>query len=298
MRRAFAFGAAVAAVLLAQGPARAEEIVFGGALPDFGFAALRPLAAPPPVGTAFFIDRAALGAPAAVVPLAPLLDGMASTRAAFRVGNAVVHVYGAKSLNKVGCGVPFHKNDWFVIFKEEGGTSTFRSGCKMLRGGPYNRTAYFKAGGRDMAAFFEGNTFHHKQSRVVVSAVDHSQPDASWSVQELADDAFDTGAPVMLGGREYRLLYTSDFDQDGTGEFARFTGDRSIVLLARDQNGRFTPYHWLESKIPHGDGQVLAVTANPTDDDDENSRPLSVGLSITSDGRLEIYDRSAAVARR
>ena len=53
---------------------------------------------------------------------------------------------------------------------------------------------------------------------------------------------------MNLGGRQYRLFYARDFDQDDDGNFARYTGSRSIVLVGRDQN-KFTAFHWVESDI-------------------------------------------------
>ena len=65
-----------------------------------------------PPSTAFIVPRAESGAPTAWVPLAPILDNVSRTRAMFRVGNVVVHVYGLKSRNK---------GDWFIAFAPEGG---------------------------------------------------------------------------------------------------------------------------------------------------------------------------------
>jgi hypothetical protein len=280
MNRTLAGGALAAAVLLVPALARAVEPEFGGPLPQFEFAAFRPLAAPPPRGTPFLIPDAELGAPTVVVPLGSLLDNLRTTRISFRAGSAAVRVYAEKSRNK---------GDWFVVFAAENADPQFRNGSKMIHWALIKRTVHFSVGGKAFSAYIQGSLSNRMQSRVVVSADDRSQPDASWTIQEITDAAYDAGYPVTLGGRPYRLYYARDFDQTDGGEFAGYTGGRSIVLLARDQN-RFTAYHWLESDVPRSG--ILAVSEKPSFADDENASPLLLGLRLSADGRLEIYDRA------
>jgi hypothetical protein len=288
MRRVLGGRALLAAALLAPALARAAGEELGGPLPVFAFAALRPLAAPPPPGSAFIAPESSLGAPAAVVALPPLLDNVSRTRATFRAGSVVVHVYGEKSRNK---------GDWFIGFAAEGAEPQFRNGHKMIHWTVLHRTVRFTAGGKSFSAYIQGDLSNRMQSRIVVSADDRSQPQSSWSVQEITDDGYESGAPVRLGGREFRLFYARDFDQDDDGAFAGYTGGRSIVLVAREQ-GRFTAFHWYESDVPR-DGGVLAVSEKPAFADQQGAGPLLLGLRRTADDRLEIYDRSAApVARK
>jgi hypothetical protein len=279
-------GALLAAVLLAPALARASEAEFGGPLPEFEFAAFRPLAAPPPPGIPFLTPEEGLGAPAAVVALAPLLGDLRTTRAAFRAGGATVRVYGERSRNK---------GNWFIVFAADGGDAQFRDGRKMIHWAMLKRTVHFSIGGKSFSSYIQGNISNRMQSRLVVSADDRSQPDSSWSIQEITDDGFAAGAPVALGGREYRLFYARDFDENGDGDFAGYTGGRSIVLVARDRGG-FTGYHWLESDVPRGG--ALAVAQKPAFSDRDDAASLPLALSLTPDGRLAIYDRSAAPARR
>ena len=285
MRKITAVRALLAAALLAPALARGAEFEFGGALPLFDFAAARKFAAPPPPGTPYVAPEGAFGAPAAVLPLASLLDNLRRTRASFRAGNTAVRVYGERSANK---------GDWFIVFAPDGGDPQFRNGRKMIHWALLKRTVHFSIAGKNFSAYIAGQLTDRMQSRIVVSADDGSQPESSWSVQQITDAGFATGEPVTLGGRAYRFFYARDFDQNDDGAFGRYTGGRSLVLVARDGD-RFTAYHWLESDVP-ADG-VLAVTEKPAFSD-ADAAPLQIGLRRTTDGRLEIYDRSSAPARR
>jgi len=282
MLKSLALGSLFALAALAPALAAAGDPEFSGALPDFNFAVLRPLVVPMPRSTAFIQALSDSGAPAAVLPLAPLLDNVSRTRATFRVGNVVVHVYGLKSRNK---------NDWFIAFAAEGAEPQFRNGGKMIHWMLLKRTVHFAIAGKAFSSYIRGDIGDRMQSRLVVSADDRSQPESSWSIQQITDGGFEAGAPVTLGGRQYRFFYTRDFEQDDDGNFARFTGSRSLVLVTRDGN-KFTAFHWFESDIPR-DGGVLMVSEKPDFADQKDAGPLLLGLRRTADDKLEIYDRSA-----
>jgi hypothetical protein len=158
-----------------------------------------------------------------------------------------------------------------------------------------HRTVHFVAGGKAFSAYIQGDLGDRMQSRLVVAPEDRSQAPSSWSIQEITDDGYEAGRPVTLGGREYRLFYGSDFDQNDDGTFGAFTGGRSLVLVTRD-GGRFTAFHWSESDIPR-DG-VLSVSEKPAFADEPSAGPLLLGLRRSASDDLEIYDRSAAAGRR
>ncbi len=276
MRRLLACAALALAAAHAGAQAGPE---LGGAFVDFHPAELRALALPPP-GAALLVDPRSLGTPAAVAPLPRLLDDVAGTRAVFRSGSALVHVYGEKSANG---------GDWFIIFAPEGGEPVFREGKKMIHWMMIKRTARATIGGESLRAYIQGNAMNRLESRLVVSFDDHSQPDRSWSIQELTDDGYEAGWPLTLAGRRFRLFYTRDFNQDGNGEFSGWTGDRSITLVTRD-GGKFTAYHWKESEVPR-DG-VLEASVNASFSDGGASS-LRLGVRKLSDGSLAIYDLAA-----
>lgn len=273
----------LAGLLLAAG--RAGAVSSDIAALGIDFSAVRAMPLRPPPGTAFSVEAGAYAAPVQAVPLAPILDRVRRGRILFRSGSAVVHVFGGKSQNK---------KNWFLGFAADGGEVQFRNGRKMLHWAFLNRTVHFQIGPRKYAAYLEGKATDKMHSRVVVEPEDRSEPKSSWTIEEIADDSFDAGVPVSVGGREFRLLYTRDFNEDDKGEFAGYTGDRSITLMARE-GGKLVGYHWFEREIP-GD-RVLISTPKGVGADESHSGAFAVGLRLNG-GVLEIYPASGvAVAR-
>lgn len=260
----------------------AEAAFFGAAAPVADLARARADAFRPPPGASYAVLPGTLGAPLAAVPLAPILDRVRSTRAAFRAGTATVHVFGGKSRNK---------KDWFVGFAVEGGDAQFRNGRKMIHWALLNRTVRFAVGGRKYSSFVDGKITDKMHSVLVVRPEDKSEAESRWTAQELADDAFDTGIPVTIGGREYRLLYTRDFDQGDDGEFAGYASDRSITLMTRE-GGRLIGYHWFEREIPSD--SILVSSPRAVGADSSGEGALTVGLRRAPGGTLEIYSLAGA----
>lgn len=256
------------AALAAVSPARAAE--FAASMGGLGFSFQLSRAMPQMPAPA--------AAPAARIPLAPLLDNVRGTRAAFRARNgAVVHVFGDKSVNK---------KNWFIGFAEESAPDAqFRQGKKMLHWMVLKRTVHFDLGGTRYDAWIEGKATDKMHSVVVVEPSDHRGPRATWTVQELTDDAYDAGYPVTLAGREYRLLYTRDFDEDVNGEFSGYTGDRSITLLTKE-GGSVAGLHWFEREIPRD--RVLVTTPKLNGADDARAGTTVLGLKLDG-STLELY---------
>jgi len=241
--------------------------------------AVRALAQRPAPGEgAFLAAPGAYGRLMHSISLAPLLDAARSERTSFLSGNVRVRVFGGKSQNK---------KNWFVGFMTEGGETQFRNGKKMLHWAVLNRTVHFEIVGRRYSAFIDGKITDKMASRLVVQPEDPSQPSASWSVEELSEAAYDAAFPVSIGGKEYRLFYTRDFNEDEKGEFAGYTGDRSISLLTRE-GGKLVGYHWFEREIPAD--RILVSAPKAVGAEDARAGALSVGLRI-SGGALEIYSR-------
>ncbi len=278
----------VAALLLAGAvPARAQTPEAAALSAERAFAsAAAPTALPGPGGFFFFglrppgprlLDPGSLGAPAAVVPLPSLLDNARRTAASFRAGAETVRVFGAKSENK---------NDWFVGFAVDGGDAQLRNGRGMIHWYFLKRTQHLTIAGRRYDAYIDGSVTDHLSSRLVIKPEDPSEAVSSWSIRELSDDAYAAGWPVTLGGREYRLLYSRDFDEDANGDFGGYNGDRSIVLMWRE-GGTYRAYHWFQREIPAG--RVLVSTPPAAGADGLLPGSTTLGLSLTPAGELRLY---------
>ncbi|HXT02078.1 MAG TPA: hypothetical protein VN915_15485 [Elusimicrobiota bacterium] len=282
MIRLVALGALLAAIVpLSAVPASAGLPEFSASVEGLNFAAAQAIPQSPPAWEAF-----SSGAQLQSIPLAPLLDGVRLTKGTFRAGGLVVHVFGGKSQNK---------KNWFVGFMPEGGEAQFRNGRKMIHWMMLNRTVHLVIAGRKYSAYVEGKVTDKMASRLVVVPEDRSETKSSWSVQELADFAYDAGAPVVLGGKEYRLMYTRDFNEDDKGEFAGYTGDRSITLMTRE-GGKLVGYHWFEREIPAD--RVLVSNPKAVGAEAAGAGSLAIGLRLVA-GTLELYSAApAAVAAR
>lgn len=228
-----------------------------------------------PVGT--------YGPPSAVIPLAPILDAVRGMKTTFRAGDTVVHVFGGRSRNK---------KNWFVGFAAEGAEEDWLNGRKMLHWALVSRTGHFEIAGRRYATYLKGRITDRMESRIVVEPEDKSEAASSWSLQDLVDAAYDVGLPVMLGGREYRLHYTREFDEDDRGEFKGYSGDRSITLVTRSGE-KMAGYQWLERDIPTD--SILVSNEKPLGGEEAKVAPLALGLRRDPSGSLEIYLTASAV---
>jgi hypothetical protein len=271
----------VLGALLASGAARAGLPDFAPSGAGVDFAAARAVAQRPPAGEPFAVLPGASGAPLQSIPLAPILDAVRATKASFRAGGVVVHVFGGKSQNK---------KNWFVGFQPEGGEAIFFKGWKMLRWMIKHGSARFEIGGRRFTAYIDGKATDKLNSRLVVAEENGAQ--SSWSMAELSDDAFEKGYPVSIAGQEYRLMYTRDFNEDASGDFGAYTGDRSLTLMTR-AGGKLIGYHWFEREIPAD--RILVSTPKIAGIDDYRAGSFSVGLRLNR-GALEIYSPAPAVA--
>lgn len=223
-----------------------------------------------------------MGAPVASIPLAPVLDRVRTAKTEFRAGTAEVHVFGGKSRNK---------KNWFVGFATDGGDTQFRNGRKMIHWALLNRTVRLELGGRRYSAHVDGKVTDKMHSVLVVEAEDKAEPKRSWTVEQLADAAYETGVPVTISGKEYRLMYTRDFDEDGDGEFAGYAADRSITLMTRE-GGKLIGYHWFEREIPRD--AILVSKPKAVGADESKDGAFVVGLRVTPAGTLELYSPAGA----
>lgn len=220
-----------------------------------------------------------LGAPLHSIELAPLLNNMRRTSAAFDAGGATVRVFGDKSQNK---------KSWFVGFSTDGGDTQFRKGEKMLNWMLISREQEVTLNGRVYKVKLHGQLRNRMQSKLTIEPKDKkSGAKASFTIQQLSDSVYDAGHFLRIGGREFRLLYTENFNESQQGEFGGYTGDRSIVLMFRDADGKLKGYHWFERNIP--EGRVSVETPRLADEDDAiGAGTLTLGVSRRN-GRLELY---------
>lgn len=263
----------------AESAALAGEATFlrSASLPGLDFTEIRAMARQPPPAEPSTVPVGTYGPPAASIPLAPLLDAIRGMKTTFRAGDVVVHVFGGRSQNK---------KNWFVAFAPEGSDEEWRNGRKMLHWALLSRTVHFEIAGRRYASYLQGKVKDRMQSLIVVEPEDKSEPRSSWPLQELSEAAYATGLPVTIAGREYRLHYMRDFNEDDRGEFAGYSGDRSITLTTR-LGDKFVGYHWFEREIP-GDA-ILVSTPKLLGADESPVSPLTLGLRLNQAGELEIH---------
>lgn len=228
-------------------------------------------------------DRAVMGDPAVSIALDPLLDNMRRTATVFQIGGKTVRLFGDKSQNK---------KSWFLGFAEDGqADAQFRKGEKMLNWGIVMRgEAEITLDGRPFKVKLHGQLRNRMQSRIVIEpkAKGALDPKITITVQQVSDGVFAAGRPVRFAGRDFRLLYTRNFNETDRGDFAGYSGDRSIVLMFR-QGEKLLGYHWFERAIPTG-SEVLVSTPRAADEDDGGQAGgFTLGLRIGEGRALELY---------
>lgn len=278
--------AAVSLLLLAAWPASAglEAGAGDGAFldavsqpSDINFAAFKHADATAAAGPDRQVAVGSQGAPLYSVPLASQLDNLWHTSTVFRAGGAAVHIFGDKSDNK---------KSWFLGLAMENGTAQFAKGWKILHWMVKSGTWHATINGKRFDVFVQGQVVNRLQSRIIVQPRDPGETGASFTAAELADASFQAGLPLRIGGTEYRLIYTRDFNEDDDGNFSGFNGQRSIVLMYRKASGSYGAYHWYEREIPSS--AILISTPRAVSDETYSDGDLTVGLR-NNGGTLEVY---------
>lgn len=273
--------ALAAAVLLLAATARAasgDDAFAAASGVRFETAYLRAMPQQPPQNASYEAGLGALGKADETIHLAHLLDNGRRASTTFKAGNTVVHVFGTKSQNK---------KEWFVGFAPEGEDAQFRKGKKMLHWVFINRTVHLEIAGRAYSAWVEGKATDRLHSKLIVEP-DGGGARAEWTVDDLSASAYAAGAPVKVGGREFRLLYSRDFVEDGKGDFGGYSGDRSIVLMYKDGSS-YSGFHWFEREIP-SDKILVATPRSAKADDSYAAGSFSLGLRLAN-GVLELYSK-------
>lgn len=227
-----------------------------------------------------------------VVPLPALLNNMRASRAVFKAGDAVVHVFGVRAENNPGL------SGWYIGFSVEGGETVFFKGAdalhlRKLGIGP-DRHLAIKLNGRAFDLQVKVAITNTMKSRVVITPMEKGAAPIEFTVAQLAAGVYEAGYPVSLGGRDYRLLYTDNIvevpgtetDPMPTGGRVVPSANRAIGLLFLDGKGGVSGYGWLERSIPRGNPLVTWTVAKGADADGDPGPALSV--MIDAQGSLDL----------
>lgn len=273
-----------------QPPARAQAPAAALLLPEFAgqanrsldFSRFSPDATPPAQTGPHIVAVGSLGAPAAIVALAPLLNAIRATRAVFYAGSVPVHIYGSKSENNLGL------TGWFLQLYPEGAPDElFFNGASMARVlVKFWGSSRLQINGREFDIHLDIDITNPQSSRLEIDPKKPSGPRISFTAGELAKDSYETGYPIRLGGTEYRVFYGRGFLSNGE-QFSGYSGNRSVVFMFR--NGKdFSAYSIYEKNIPH-DGILVSTPPKSLADDKKVPGDLTVGLRLDPGGNLEIY---------
>jgi hypothetical protein len=237
-----------------------------------------------------------------VVPLPSLLNNMRRTPAVFKAGGALVHVFGVRAQNNPGL------TGWYIGFAVDGGETVFFKGAdalhlRKLGVGP-DRHLAIKLNGQAFDLQVKVAITNTMKSRVVITPMEKGALPIEFTVAQLAEQVYEAGWPVSLGGRDYRLLYTENIlEIPGTdaapappGGRVAPSSDRVIALLFLDGKGGVSGYGWLERLIPRDRPLVTWTVAKGADADGDKGPAFSV--MIDAQGRLDLRYLSPAPAKR
>jgi len=232
------------------------------------------------------LTNPALGRSIYTVPLPPLLDADRRTAAAFMAGGVAVHVLGSKSENK---------KSWFIeLWPENAAQPIFVQG---------NKLPCLKVLGLSLLKSALTVTLNHiayrvyidlcmqdmMKSRLVVKPADGQGASATFLIADLVQDAYQTGVPLNIGGKNYRLVYSRNFIEDDDGNFAGYSGGNLLVFMTLDGD-KVGGFHVLEKDIPRtGAGILISTPSKDRRNSKDSPDGTTVGLSLDAAGNLKIY---------
>ncbi|HVA65569.1 MAG TPA: hypothetical protein VNK24_01430 [Elusimicrobiota bacterium] len=276
---AILLGAALVLPARAQTPAALQSLELQAGV-GAGFIRLTPLRIP-----VDGLANPALGRSIYTVPLPPLLDADRRTSAAFMAGGVPVHVFGTKSENK---------KSWFIEFwPENAAQPIFVPGSKLpclkVLGLSLLRSALtVKLNGISYRVYIDVSVPDMMQSRLVIKPADGQGPSATFRIADLVQDAYQTGVPLNIGGKDYRLVYSRNFIE-GNGGFERYSGDNELIFMTLDGD-KFGGFHVLEQDIPRtGAGMLISTPSKDRQNSKDSPDGTTVGLSRDAAGNLKIY---------
>lgn len=225
-----------------------------------------------------------LGAPALVTPLAPILNAYWRSSIRFQAGSVSVLISGTKSSNG--------DKDWFLtLCAEPCEPPVFKRGKDFLRyrflgKQVLDRRETVSFGGRDFVITLDGQLRNREASKLKIQET--GGPSTwEWEVRQIADAFYQTGTLLRLREAEFRLFYLDEVVQDEQGKFAGFSGKRTLLFMTVEKN-KYVPYLFRESELAPGRMMVFARAAEG--DDNRDKKPLRLGLALSDDGRLAVYD--------
>jgi hypothetical protein len=256
--------------------------IAGDAGSPLDFSRFSPDASPVMPSGSRVVPLGSLGAPAAVVPLDRLLNGVRATKTVFYAGSMPVHVFGSKSENNLGL------TGWFLQLYPEGATNElFFNGVAMSRVlVKFWGSGRAQINGMEFDMHLDINLGDTSSSRLEIDQKKPAGAKISFSAAEIAKGAYATGCPLRLGGTEYRVLYGQNYWTKGE-QFGGYTANRSIVFMFSDGKD-FSSYSFLEKDIPR-DGILISTPPKSLADEKKSPGNLTLGLRLDPAGNLEVY---------
>jgi hypothetical protein len=174
-------------------------------------------------------------------------------------------------------------------FAAEDGTLIYKNGWKMLRWMIKKGSAQFSIEKHDYRIYVDGQLSDKMHSKLVIEPLGGGESKTLFTVEQLAEAAYLAGYPVRIGGTEFRLLYSENMNEGSDGEFSGFTGDRSIVLLRRE-NGKLVGLHWFERELPLNGVMVGTPRSAHSGDCDKPAQAVPVfGLGLSAARELRVF---------
>ncbi len=280
MLSAVLLGAVLALPARAQSPSALRSLELQAGV-GAGFIHFAPLHFP-----AYEMANPALGRPIYTVVLPPILDADRRTSAVFMAAGVPVHVFGTKSENR---------KSWFIEFwPENAARPIFVKGnklprIKVLGLSLLNDAMTMKFNHIPYRVYIDLCVSDTMQSRLVIKSMDGRGESATFLIADMVRDAYETGVPLRLGGKDYRLIYSRNFIEDGNGGFARYSGDNLLVFMTLDGD-KVGGFHVLDTDIPRaGAGVLVSAPSEARQNSKDSPDQTTVALSRDAVGNLKIY---------
>ncbi|HVC08426.1 MAG TPA: hypothetical protein VNH15_00620 [Elusimicrobiota bacterium] len=227
----------------------------------------------------------ALTRPMYTVALPAILDADRRTSAMFMAGSVPVHVFGTKSENK---------KSWFIEFwPENAAQPIFVKGSKLpsikvLGLSLFNGALTMEFNHISYRVYINLCVSDMMRSRLVVKPADGRGQAATFLIADLVRDAYQTGVPLNIGGKAYRLVYSRNFIESNDS-FERYSGDNLLVFMTFNGN-KVGGFHVIEQDIPRtGAGMLISTPSKERRNSSDSPDQTTVGLSRDAAGNLKIY---------
>ncbi len=228
------------------------------------------------------VPAGTLGAAATVVPLSRIFESMRATRTVFYAGGVPVHIYGGKSENNLGL------TGWFLQLYPEGAPDVlYFNGAAMAHVlVKFWGSSRVEINGAQFSMHMDISIGDPPSSRLEIEPKKPAGAKISFTAGEIARGTYETGYPLRLGGKEYRVFYGRCYLSQGA-QFAGYSPNRSIVLMFPDGKS-YSAYTFYEKDIPRG-GILVSTPEKSLADEKKTPGDLTLGLRIDPSGDLEVY---------